>query len=857
MNTTPSCNSVQDHPSSPATYVRHGWKIIPIPQGTKGPTTRGWNRPENTISDPANLPHGHGFGLAHAYSGTMALDVDHWDRAVQELQQHGIDLQGLYDAPDAVTIESGKPGHGKLLYRMPLGAAYPSKKLIDTDSNNLKYNYLDFRCGTSNNLTVQDVLPPSIHPETQQPYRWGGRGHWTRLPEIPAPLLNFWRTLVEQDQQRTINDGAGVNASWEDVQSALDSIPADTNRDEWVQIGMAIHWAGVQIGDMETAFHIWDEWSATSSEKYKGQRDLITQWQSFKADNGVTLGTLFHIAKQYGWTRPLPNPQELFKGLVPKDTTTTDQPMDIFSFMRKPVPDVNFDLFPKVLKDRALEVSDSMGSDPLVSLFAGLACASGAVDSRIRLQLNPSFKVPPVLWCMTIGNPSDMKSPASKPMFEVLKQIEIEDREPYKQRFLAWQGKEAAYNAAHKSFLEYHSSPESQLDNDSPVTVPELENAPAPVKITVSDITSQKLVRHAAERPRGLLCWLDEMNSWIHGMTDSRSGENRSCWVQSYESSPYEYDRVGAGSIWCENLAVSIYGNVQPRVLRTGADTRHGSALHRMAADGLIQRFIPVVLRPHYSDRKGKPIPDCFSTKPIWDQAVRTVYGLQEGTYTLTPEAHDIFDGFQDWFITLKKEERLIEADQDYQSAIGKLTGTVGRLALIWHVLEAPYNPQVSGDLMQRVVTFVQDYLVPSLRYLFDEVSDKQSLDAWFYGYVLQHSGLKETITLRDLRHAARRKLEQFSPYDKDRIIHDIMGLMEKSQWVQLVDHDARRNSFTWIINPQLAVVFKEQREMVIRVKQKRMDELIRKAKGPGARSFVPGYDPEKMDPKEIDDSED
>jgi len=163
----------------------------------------------------------------------------------------------------------------------------------------------------------------------------------------------------------------------------------------------------------------------------------------------------------------------------------------------------------------------------------------------------------------------------------------------------------------------------------------------------------------------------------------------------------------------------------------------------------------------------------------------------------------------------------------------------------------------VSGDLMQRVVTFVQDYLVPSLRYLFDEVSDKQSLDAWFYGYVLQHSGLKETITLRDLRHAARRKLEQFSPYDKDRIIHDIMGLMEKSQWVQLVDQDARRNSFTWIINPQLAVVFKEQREMVIRVKQKRMDELIRKAKGPGARSFVPGYDPEKMDPKEIDDSED
>jgi hypothetical protein len=781
----------------------------------------------------------------------MALDVDHWDRAEQELRQHGIDLQALYDAPDAVTIESGKPGHGKLLYRMPFGLAYPSKKLIDTDATGMKYNYLDFRCGTSTQLTVQDVLPPSIHPETQQPYRWGGRGHWSRLPEIPAPLLTFWRTLVEQDQQRNINDGAGVNASWEDVQSALDSIPADTNRDEWVQIGMGLHWAGVQIGDTDTAFHIWDEWSSQSPEKYKGQQDLVTQWRSFKPDNGVTLGTLFHIAKSYGWTRPLPDPGKLFKDVTPTTTPKgdmTEAPADIFSFMTTPSPDIDIELFPHVLRDRAVEVADSMGADPLVPLFAGMGVAAGAMDARIRLQLNPSFKVPPVLWLMTIGHPADMKSPASRPMGEILRQIEMEDREPYRKRKLEWDGKEAAYSSSHKAFLEYHASPEAQLDNDSVPNVPTLEPMPVPEKITVSDITSQKLVRHAADRPRGLLCWLDEMNSWANAVVDTRSGENRSAWVQSYEAQVYEMDRVGAGSIWCENFAVSIYGNIQPTVLRQNAG-RSTSVLQRMGEDGLVQRFIPAPLRARYSDRKGKPVPDCFSTKPKWEHAIRTIYGLQECTYTLSTEATHLFEEFMDWLQTLKREERLLQANEHYQGAIGKLSGTLGRLVLVWHGLEDPYQPRVSGDLMDRVIRFVKTYVVPALRHLFDEVGQNQSIDAWFYGYVLQHSGITDKLSLRDIRHSARRKLEGFSQHESDRLIHDVMGMLERSSWVQLVESDPRRNSYVWMINPKLQEVFKEQREMVIRIKQRRLDALYEANRNVNKeRKYVPGYTPEIME---------
>ena len=166
-------------------------------------------------------------------------------------------------------------------------------------------------------------------------------------------------------------------------------------------------------------------------------------------------------------------------------------------------------------------------------------------------------------------------------MMQPLRAIEAEDIPRYKRDLLNWEAAEAAYNAKKKQFIEHHSS--EHLANDVAPEVPELPIKPSPLKLTVTDITSQKLVRHAAERPRGLLCYLDEMNSWVKKMTDKQSGEDRSTWVVSYESESYDMDRVGSGSIHADNLAVSVFGNIQPRVYREN--------LNSLTADGLLQRF--------------------------------------------------------------------------------------------------------------------------------------------------------------------------------------------------------------------------------------------------------------------------
>jgi hypothetical protein len=248
-----SSSIVQQHPASVDAYIRHGWSLVPIPPGTKGPRTVGWNRRESALRSQADLPLQHGIGLAHAYSGTMALDIDDWLTATTMLSFMGVDLQALYDAPDAVIVDSGRQGHGKLLYAMPFGLALPSKKLM-VDVDGKVSNYLDFRCATAEGLTMQDVLPPSIHPDTQQPYRWAGRGHWMRMPLIPPALLDLWQTLLNEPAPAPSQPTDTVEVNWSEIRSALDSISPDVSREEWITCGMALHWAGTQTNDLDGAF---------------------------------------------------------------------------------------------------------------------------------------------------------------------------------------------------------------------------------------------------------------------------------------------------------------------------------------------------------------------------------------------------------------------------------------------------------------------------------------------------------------------------------------------------------------------------------------------------------------------------
>ena len=82
------------------------------------------------------------------------------------------------------------------------------------------------------------------------------------------------------------------------AEAALRHILPDVDYAEWIQLGQALH-----DGFGDQGHDVWSRWSQ-QGEKYQGAKDLDSHWKSFNASKGVGLGTLFHMAKQHGYTQP-------------------------------------------------------------------------------------------------------------------------------------------------------------------------------------------------------------------------------------------------------------------------------------------------------------------------------------------------------------------------------------------------------------------------------------------------------------------------------------------------------------------------------------------------------------------------
>jgi hypothetical protein len=802
--------TVEPHPASVDAYIRAGWSLVPIPPGVKGPRTVGWNRPEAALKSQADLPPGWGIGLAHAYSSTMALDVDDYAAAKILLP----DLDALFAAPDAVAIESGNPGHGKLIFAMPFGIRLPSRKVGTA---------YELRCATADGLTVQDVIPPSIHPGTGQPYRWAGRGDWQHLPLLPPALLELWQSMLNEPAPPSAPLTGTVD--WNEVRSAVNAIDADCSRDEWIAVGMALHRESPDGG-----LQVWQEWSQRG-QKYPGDRQIAAQWRSFRDDKAtsVGMGTLFKIASDHGWQRPAPDAAALFGPI--------DAPQNVAISLRPVAPKIDLDQFPPVLSRRCREVAQSIGCDPLVPLFAGLAAVCACADSRSRLRIVHGYEVSPVLWLMTIGDPADKKTPGAKPMLAELAEIEREDRPRFAKAMEAWEVQQAIWAGKKKSVLDWAKSADATLGGEHE-EIGECAPAPVPLRLTVQDITSQKLVRHAAERPEGVLCNLDEMSGWARKICDPRSGEDRAAWTRSYNGERYEMDRVGSGTIIADPFNVSVFGNIQPRVYR--------EHFEGMSIDGLLQRFIPGVLDGALT-RQSEPMPVEQTNEVEWSLLLRTVYALPAQTYTLAPDAYLVFREFQGWYDQRRRDERLLMSADCYREALGKVEGTCGRLALVLHLIECPFSTVVSADVMTRAVAIMRGYVIPALRYSLGEIGGETSLDQWLQNWIIIHAD-EASVTLSEIKRASHRQTGAagvHGAYAIDQLILGAMRVIEQAGWVARTDDGQREHQHiaTWAINPVLMVKFAADRQERIAARQRQLDEIY-KANPHGRTKFAHGYTP-------------
>lgn len=273
-------------------YVESGWALCRIRPGTKAPVGDNWQHRESAVRDSGIANGLMAAGLCHAWSGTCAIDVDNWDAANAYLKAVGIDLESLFIAEDSVQISSGRKGRGKLLYALsnllPTLKVAPYKAPGKKDPSKLEtFHGLELRCATAAGQSVQDVLPPTIHPDTGQPYEWlygdPVMGHWSNLPPLPAALRALWEAQAAPAPSASdpAKDARGLGLR-ELAELIIKRDPDDY--EEWIKIGQILHH---ETQGSRDGYQLWDRWSRQSDKYSEAKTQTWTRWNGFGQNDGT------------------------------------------------------------------------------------------------------------------------------------------------------------------------------------------------------------------------------------------------------------------------------------------------------------------------------------------------------------------------------------------------------------------------------------------------------------------------------------------------------------------------------------------------------------------------------------------
>lgn len=309
------------------------WRLTPMQNG-KQAYRPGWqksggvgrNELKRILQHGDRVPWGRvnptGYGLLTGDCGNntylIAIDLDGENA-------HNLEKAILGDnSPITVGWTSGKPHREQKLYRLSDRQYEQIKELenrvnkpftrlvisqwddievkVDKDG---KQEQLEIRGNKS-----QSVLPPSWHPET-------GGYQWTNSPmsEVAELPHQYFEIIIKQlckeieaERQRRENaerarqqraeylSSLGDEFNEDDlIRQALSHIDPDCEYETWIRVLMALHSHG------DYWVHEADNWSKGSA-KYK-PGEVERKWRSFGTST-ITIGTLFTLAKQYGFCFP-------------------------------------------------------------------------------------------------------------------------------------------------------------------------------------------------------------------------------------------------------------------------------------------------------------------------------------------------------------------------------------------------------------------------------------------------------------------------------------------------------------------------------------------------------------------------
>lgn len=246
----------------------------------------------------------------------------------------------------------------------------------------------------SNMLGIEVFSKAQFLTMTGQPY-----GEPRPVREVPEETFQkLKRTVRSKAHDDTVQAlMPAIQSTGEKIHDALAYVSPDCGYDDWLRIGMALH---AELGDGGLA--VWDSWSARSA-KYPGNRGVAAHWRSFRAGGGVTIATLYGLAKTAGWKQPVPPKREQ----TPKREPVTVPSVPMLADIHSPLPDAKDNGKPLATIENLAEICRRLGVTIRYNVIAKedeiiIPGQTFSVDNAANASLAWLTS-----WCARFGLPTD------------------------------------------------------------------------------------------------------------------------------------------------------------------------------------------------------------------------------------------------------------------------------------------------------------------------------------------------------------------------------------------------------------------------------------------------------------------
>ena len=535
------------------------------------------------------------------------------------------------------------------------------------------------------------------------------------------------------------------------LRDALKFIPADDRNKQWRPVCMALHTVGARA--------LCDEWSKTSDKFDADEQEKA--WTSFNDDHEprVTLATIYHMAREYGW-----RPSEPFfrEGSGNDAAANPSEPWP----QSKPIPAgllpvMAFEtaFLPDAIAPWVLDIADRMQC-PLDFVGVAAIATLGAVLGRkvgVRPKQHDDWTCVSNFWAAIVGAPGAMKSPAMEAVLKPVRYLEKKAADAYaeaKDHF----DNEMEFFELMTADAKKKARKAGALRQAYEESRPEKPTEPKQRRYLTSDTSYEKLGMMLADNPNGLMAHRDELISlWRHLDAEDQVCAKSFFMTAGNGNDAYTFDRVVRGTVHIEHACLSLLGGTQPHVLAEYVRDVHRA---KTGGDGFIQRFALGVwpdLKPEWVNVDERP--DREARDAAWDAFERLdkltpeTVEAETDRYQDLPflrfgaDAQGVFNAWLQDVHRLMRDDELMPALQSHFSKYPKL---VPGLALLNHLAEPAAKGPIPVTAIRKAICFAR-YLESHARRIYASGSEGETSAAKAILAKICKGDLRDGFSARDV----------------------------------------------------------------------------------------------------------